>query len=352
MLGGIFTRFSTLVFAVFVLFAAQDAAAAELVKIKFILNWKYEGPHGYFFIAQDKGWFKEQGIEVTFDQGAGSAAAVIRIAGGAYDAGFGDLNSLIQFKAENPNNDMKAVQMHFYRPPFVIVSLKEKNITKPKDLEGKKVGVYAIDATFKLFPGFADITGIDKSKIEWQYIDPKLREQLLVRGQLDAITAYYLTAKFGFKAMGFDPDKANYMFFSDHGMDLYSNAIIFSGEILEKHPDAVKGFLHALNRGFMYMLEHPQESVEAVRKREPLLKYDLEREKWDETLEWMILHPELKDIGFGAVLPDRLKRSIDTVAKSFGLARTPAAADIFDDRFLPAKAERMFKTWPVKVGGK
>lgn len=351
MLGGQITRLSTFALALSLLFTTA-AVAADPVKIKFILNWKYEGPQGYFFIAQDKGWFAEEGVDVTFDQGSGSGAAVTRIAGGAYDAGFGDINSLIQFKAEHPDNGMKAVQMHYYRPPFVIVSLKEKNITKPKDLEGKVLGASANDAAFKLFPGFVGITGIDSSKISWQHMEPALRQQLLVRGQVDAISGYYVTIKFGFKQMGFDPAKANYMFYSDHGMDLYSNTIIFSGEMLEKHPQAVRGFLRALNRGFMYMVDHPQESVEAARKREPLLKYDLEREKWDETLDAMIVDPELKDSGFGPVAPDRLKRSIDMVAKTFGLARTPAPGEIFDDRFLPAKAERMFKTWPVKSGGK
>ncbi|MCZ6604964.1 MAG: ABC transporter substrate-binding protein [Alphaproteobacteria bacterium] len=319
------------------------ASTADPVKIKFILNWKWQGPQAWFFIADDKGWFKDEGLDVQLDQGSGSAAAVTRVAGGAYDAGFGDINAITRFKAEHPENGMKAVYMIYNVPPFVIVSLKESNIKTPKDLEGKVLGASANDAAFKWFPGFVAAAGIDDSDIEWQHMKSSLRQLMLVRGDVDAVAGYYITVKFGLKNMKFDPEMANFMFYSDYGMDLYSNAIIFSGDMIKDHPEAIEGFLRALNKAFFYVLENPEEGLAATMKREPLLKPEVEMDRLAETIDWLILSPEMKKIGMGDVMDERLTRSIKIVSDTFGLARTPDASEIFDRSFLPPKADRMLK---------
>ena len=61
-------------------FAADQADAQT--RLKFVLNWKYQGPQGWFFVAEDKGYYKAEGIDVTIDQGDGSAAAVPKVASG------------------------------------------------------------------------------------------------------------------------------------------------------------------------------------------------------------------------------------------------------------------------------
>src|SRR5271157_1568572 len=82
--------------------ASFNPAQAE-TKIKFILNWKYEGPQGMFFLAEDHGYFKQERLEVTFDQGNGSGAAVPLVANGTYDMGFGDINALIELAGKKPD---------------------------------------------------------------------------------------------------------------------------------------------------------------------------------------------------------------------------------------------------------
>jgi len=81
------------------LIAGFAATAQAQTKIRMVLNWKYEGPQGMFFLADDRGYFKQEGLEITFDQGNGSGAAVPQVANGAYDAGFGDINALIEREA-------------------------------------------------------------------------------------------------------------------------------------------------------------------------------------------------------------------------------------------------------------
>ena len=335
-----FKIFVSLAIALGALTAVPAATMSqEPTKIKFILNWKYEGPQGYFFLAQDKGWFKEQGLDVTFDQGSGSAAAVTQVGGGAYDAGFGDVNAVIQFKSENPGFGMKAVQMHYYVSPFVVVSMKDKEIKTPKDLEGKVLGASANDAAFKLFPAFVKASGIDASAIEWQHMDSALRQQMLVRGDVDAVVGYYITVRFGLLTMGQDPESADYMFYSDYGLDPYSNAIIFSEELITEKPEAVRGFLCALKKAVYYVRDNQEEGVDAVLQREPLLKKDLEIEKARQTFDSLIFSPEVEKVGFGNVDDERLKRSIQVAAETYDIATPPSPGDIFTSEFSPGSTE-------------
>src|SRR5258708_35693700 len=80
--------------AALVLTAPLATPGSAQTKLKLVLNWKYQGPQGWFFIAEDKGYFKEEGLEITIDQGDGSATPIPKVASGTYDIGFGDINAL------------------------------------------------------------------------------------------------------------------------------------------------------------------------------------------------------------------------------------------------------------------
>ena len=151
-----FTRRSSLLAlgAALALTAPLATAANAQTKLKLVLNWKYQGPQGWFFIAEDKGYFKEEGLEVTIDQGDGSATPIPKVASGTYDVGFGDINALIEFAAKKPEEAPIAVYVMFNRPPFTIAVKADSPIKTPKDFEGKTLGGAANDGALKLFPAF------------------------------------------------------------------------------------------------------------------------------------------------------------------------------------------------------
>ena len=105
------------------LFGAYTPPVAAQTKLKLILNWKYQGPQAWFFIAQDKGYFKAEGLEVEIDQGEGSAASIIKVASGAYNVGFGDINALIDLASKKPAEAPLAVYMMYNTPPFTIAAI-------------------------------------------------------------------------------------------------------------------------------------------------------------------------------------------------------------------------------------
>ena len=347
-----FTRRSSLLAlaALIGLAAPLSGPALAQTKLKLVLNWKYQGPQGWFFLADDKGYFKAEGLDVTIDQGDGSATPIPKVASGTYDIGFGDINALIEFAARKPEEAPIAVYVMYNRPPFTIAVKADGPIKTAKDLEGKTLGGAANDGALKLFPAFAKLAGIDQSKISITNFQPNLREQMLMRGQADGVFGYVNTIRFSAKLSGIDPDKQlRWINYGDYGMDLYSNAIIFSKKFVKENPKAVAGFLRALNKGIVDSIKDPKASVEAVLKREPLIKMDVELERFDATIKEEMNHPGIATLGLGDVDDARLKKSIDILVDANQLPRTPAIAEIFTREFLPAKADRPTKLLDAKT---
>jgi NitT/TauT family transport system substrate-binding protein len=319
---------------------ATVAPASADTKLKMVLNWKYQGPQGWFFLADDRGYFKAAGLDVTLDQGNGSGAPIPLVANGTYDVGFGDLNALIEFAAKKPEDAPIAVYVIYNRPPFTIAVKADSPIKTPADLEGKTLGAPAGDSALKLFPAFCKVTKIDCAKVSITNMQPSLREQMLMQGQVDGVFGYVNTIRFSAKLIGVDPAKQiRFLNYGDYGMDLYSNAIIVSKKLVKNNPAAVRGLVAAINHGIEDALKDPDAAVAAVAKREPLIKVAVERERLDATLKDEMSHPEIAKIGLGNVDPNRLKRSIDILVEAVNLPRTPTVDEIFTPAFLPPADE-------------
>lgn len=320
------------------------ASAQTPTKIKFILNWKFYGPQAWFFLAQDKGYFKAEGLEVEFDQGDGSPGAPTKVAAGAYDAGFGDLPTVIQLAAQRPADAPVGVYMMYSNPPYVIATKKSSGIVKPRDLEGKTIGGPANDGALRLWPAFSKIAGIDVSKVKIENMAANLREQMLQRGQIDAAFGFLQTIWFSAKAIGMDPAKdLHFIFYADHGLPLYSNSVVVSKKLIKEKPEAVRGLVRAINKAFHEVRGNPEAGMDSVMKREPLLKRDVEKERLLQTIEYEVMSSEMKTIGIGDVNAERLKKGIDLLVENLKLPRTPSNDEVFSRAFLPSRAERDLK---------
>jgi NitT/TauT family transport system substrate-binding protein len=318
---------------------SELATAADATKLKLVLNWKYQGPQGLFFLADDRGYFKSEGIDLTIDQGSGSGAAPILVANGTYDAGFGDINALIELAGKKPEDAPIAVYVMYNQPPFTVAVKAESSIKSPKDFEGKTLGGAAGDGALKLFPALCQITKIDCTKVNITNMQPNLREQMLMQGQVDGVFGYVNTIRFSARLIGVEDKQIRYVNYGDYGMDLYSNAIIVSKKLVKEKPEIVKGLVRAINKGVVDMLKEPDAAVASVAKREPLIKIPVERERLDATVRDEMNHPEIAKIGLGNVDIARLKRSIDILVAANNLPRTPAVDEIFTPAMLPPLAD-------------
>ncbi|MCF3933100.1 ABC transporter substrate-binding protein [Acuticoccus sp. M5D2P5] len=322
----------------------SPAFAADPTRLKMILNWRYQGPQAWFFLAADQGYFEDGGLDLVMDQGNGSGAAVGQVASGAYDVGFGDVNALIQLAATKPDEAPICVYQIYNTPPFTVAVLTDSGIETAKDLEGKTLGGAANDGALKLWPAFTKIAGIDASGVEIVNFAPNLREQMLKGGQVDGVFGYVNTIRFSAKLSGMDPDKdIRFINYSDYGMDLYSNGIMVSKALAESNPEAVRALVRGVNKGIVDVMKDYDAGIAAVASREPLINKAIEKERLLATIEDEMAHGEIETVSLGNIDPERMKRAIEIVVEANDLPRTPTVDEIFTDAFLPPENERIYE---------
>jgi NitT/TauT family transport system substrate-binding protein len=323
--------------------ALATTPVAAQTNVKFTLDFKFEGPSAPFLLPLDKGYYKAEGLNVTIDTAAGSLEPINRVASGTYDMGFGDINSLIKFRDANPGTPIKAVFMVYNRPPFSIVGRKSRGITKPKDLEGKKLGAPAPDGAYAQWPIFVQANGIDASKVTIENVGFPVREPMLAAGQVDAITGFSFSSFINLKDRGVPVDDIVVLLMADYGVNLYGNAIIVNPKFAAEHPNAVKGFLRAFLKGLKETVKTPATAVASVIKRNDVAKKEVELERLNMAIRDNIVTAEVKANGYGNINKARFEKAIEQIGLTYKFkAAAPKTDDIFDASFLPSAAERKF----------
>ena len=314
------------------------AARAE-TPVKFQLDWRFEGPAALFLASSAKGYYKAAGLDVSIDAGNGSGGTVTRVASGAYDMGFADMAALMEFAANNPDapNKPVAVLMVYNNTPAAVLTLKKNNITKPADLNGKKLGAPVFDAGRRGFPIFAKANHIDG--VQWVSMDPALRETMLARGELDAITGFSFTSLLNLESRGVKEADIVVLPFPKYGVRLYGNVIIASPKMVKEHPEAIKAFLSAFLKGAKEVIARPDEAIDYVKARDGIIDVALEKRRLRLAIDSVVDSPDARAEGFGRVDHGRLALMASQVSDAFNTKTRVDPNAVWTDAFLPAAAE-------------
>ena len=319
--------------------ASFGSAFAQATPIKFQLDWRFEGPAALFLVPAAKGYFKDAKLDVTVDAGNGSGGAVTRVASGSYDMGFADLAALMEFHANNPDapNKPVAVMMVYNNTPASVMALKKSGIKTPADLAGKKLGAPVFDAGRRAFPIFAKANNV--ANVTWTAMDPPLRETMLVRGDVDAITGFTFTSLLNIEARGVKAEDVVVLPYPDFGVKLYGNAIIASPKMLKENPAAVKAFLAAFAKGMKDVIGNPAASIETVKARDGIINVPLETRRLQLAIDTVINSADARAEGFGQVKGPRLSLMASQVSDAFNTKTRVKADDIWNGSYLPTAKE-------------
>jgi len=328
---------SALALAAATTFGAVQAQA--LTPIKFQLDWRFEGPAALFLQPVAKGYFKDAKLDVSIDAGNGSGGTVTRVASGSYDMGFADMAALMEFHANNPDapNKPVAVMMVYNNTPAAVMALKKSGIKTPADLNGKKLGAPVFDAGRRAYPIFAKANNV--SNVAWTAMDPPLRETMLVRGDIDAITGFSFTSLLNLEARGVKLADVVTLPYADHGVKLYGNVIIASPKLLKDNPAAVKAFLSAFTKGAKEVMAKPDDAIQYVKARDGIINTELETRRLKMAIDSVVASPDARAEGFGQANPGRMSLMASQVSDAFATKTRVNPDAVWNASYLPSKAE-------------
>ena len=319
--------------------ATLGVAQAQTTTIKFQLDWRFEGPAALFLTPAAKGYFKDAKLDVVIDAGNGSGGTVTRVASGAYDMGFADLAALMEFHANNPDAPNKpiAIMMVYNDTPASVMALKKSGIKSPADLNGKKLGAPVFDAGRRAFPIFSKANNI--TGVQWTAMDPPLRETMLVRGDVDAITGFTFTSLLNLEARGVKAEDVVVLPYPDFGVKLYGNVIIASPKMLKENPAAVKAFLVAFAKGMKDVMANPAAAIADVKARDGIVNVELETRRLKLAIDTVINSPNARAEGFGQINGPRLSLMASQVSDAFNTKSRVNPDVVWNGSYLPTKAE-------------
>ncbi|MGH6646465.1 ABC transporter substrate-binding protein [Aquabacterium sp.] len=319
--------------------AGAGLATQAATPLKFQLDWRFEGPSALFLQPVAKGYFKQAGLDVSVDAGNGSGGTVTRVASGSYDLGFADMAALMEFHANNPDapNKPVAIMMVYNNTPAAAFALKASGIKTPADLAGKKLGAPVFDAGRKAWPIFAKANKI--GAVTWTSMDPTLRETMLVRGDIDAITGFSFTSMLNLEARGVKPQDIVVLPYLQYGVKLYGNAIIASPKILKENPEAVKAFLLAFTKGLKEVLANPDASIEHVKARDGIINVEVEKRRLKMAIDQVVNSPDARAEGFGQVKLPRLSLMASQVADAYTTKTRVNPDAVWTPAYLPSAAD-------------
>ncbi len=264
-------------------------------KVSFRLNWYLGGLHVPFYYGKDRGYYAAEGIDLTINEGRGSANTVQVVAAGSDTFGLADSSSVILTASKGA--DVKSVMSLLNSTGFAVVSMASTGIRTPKDLEGKRLAVSPGDPLGQLFQALAAVNGLDMSKISLVQVDPAAKVVSVLEKKADALLGGADDQFFLIKQRGIEPAALR---FADYGANIVGMTILAKGDLIKSNPKLVERFVRATARSWAEAKKNPGPAVDAALKA----KGDLNRQS---TLEQMIVDFELLDsknskgrIGWGA----------------------------------------------------
>jgi NitT/TauT family transport system substrate-binding protein len=314
--------------------ALPVAAQAQTTDVKFILDFISLGRHAPWYVALGKGYFKDEGLNVTILPSKGTADAIRTVVTGGAEIGFIDVPSLVA--AGGAGAPIRIVAANYQKPPYCIFSLNPgANIDDAKKLQGIELGSSSASFLPKIWQAVMEMNGVDSKTMKIVNIDAPARVPMLAARKVPSIDLFIMSEPAIKRAV---PDaKPVCLFAGDLGLEIYANSIGVHEDYLKKNPDVVKKFVRAALRGWKDTFDNPQEAAKIQLQYVKALDPQIVVEEI-EILKRVAITPEVQKNGLGYITLDRMKKTVDFINKNIEVPGEKLTAEqIFAPGFLPEK---------------
>ena len=263
---------------------ASDEKKDELKKVSVVLDWTPNTNHTGLYVAKEKGYFKEQGLDVDIIM-PGEAGADQLVASGKAEFGVGYQEGVTQARVQDvPLVSIAAIIQH---NTSGFASPKEKGITTPKDFEGKNYGGWGSPVEEAVMSSIMKQENADVKKVNFVNM-----------GDTDFFTAVKRDVDFAWIYYGWTGIEAelrgeelNMMYVKDYSekLDYYTPVLTTNEKMIESDPETVKAFLAATSKGYNFAIDEPKEAGKILLDAAP----DLDKELVMKSQEW--LAPKYQD---------------------------------------------------------
>jgi NitT/TauT family transport system substrate-binding protein len=314
--------------------ARPARAQTRLRDVTLRLDWLFQGPNGGFMVAQDKGFYREVGLNVDIGPGKGSGSTAQLVASKATQFGFSD--GFVVGLSVSKGMNIRTVCAIYRRNPTAVIVLADSDIKTPKDLEGKTIGIPPGGTQFQQWPAFVKGCGLDGSKIRVANVDPAGAPPALATGQFLAIAGYAQGQVPSVEIRG--NKKTRIFWYADCGVIAISNGIVVHNDLIKEDPELIRTFVSASVKGFLYGRQHPDEMVAIIRKFSQAVDPAIARREaelsWD---TWVTPNTAGKPLGW---MSDKDWEGTVAVLKQYGGVTEPLEAkQLYTNDFTPTGAE-------------
>ncbi|NMO51822.1 ABC transporter substrate-binding protein [Actinoplanes sp. TBRC 11911] len=235
-------------------------------KVTYVTAFGAVGRDSFAWVAKEKGFFRDAGIDVDIQKGAGNVQNLTMIKSGQAQFAALDFTGAVIQAGTGKFTDWRAVAAIHQQTLVSIMTTADTGITKPADLSGKTIATAAGSVSELLFPAYAKLAGIDPASVKIQGAQTTALNGLMAQRKVDALSTFLLSQK----ALETTSKKqVVVMPYSDYLKDLFGNAIITTPSLISTNRDLVSRFVGAAMKGLQYTVDHPDEAAAILHQAEP-----------------------------------------------------------------------------------
>lgn len=303
--------------------------------IQFMMDFLPSGEYAAYYSGWAKGFWKEEGIDITVTRGYGSSDTVTKVANGAAEFGVGDLGAMMTAR-QRAGAPVKAISGLYTYSPHSFFVLQSSGIKSLKDLAGKRLGITPGNSHRIYFPEVAKRIGIDENSITWVSVDASAMGTLLIQKKIDAAPLYTIHHYFNNKAAKSAGESINVMPFVETGFKIYSNVVFTNDKLLKEKPDLVKAFLRGLQKSLLWAKDNREEACKLHVEKVPAIALDDCVGSLTAMLD-LTFNKDSAGPALGKFDPAQLKFTYQVVAKAQDLKPDWDPQQAIDTSFLPAR---------------